>query len=257
MNTGKRGYGLRVFEPARRGTSGPLLPERMYSAIDPGSPRVSRMTRTQGLIAYRMLIGLLGFGAVITEIATLVERGRFTPGNFFSFFTIESNCLSAAILIVSALALAAGTQDRSIAMLRGANTLNMIVVGVAFSLLLAGLENTEFTAVGWDNTVLHYIAPVAVAVDWLLDIPRVNIALAQAMVWLAFPVVYLAYSLIRGPIVDWYPYPFLDPDHHGYPGIAVTILMLLVMSAALACALAWMTQRATTRARGVLVPDAG
>jgi hypothetical protein len=161
------------------------------------------MTRSQGLIAYRMLIGLLGFGAVVTEIATLVERGRFTPSNFFSFFTIESNCLSAAILLVSALALAAGRRDRSVALLRGANTLNMVVVGVVFSLLLAGLENTEFTAVPWDNTVLHYIAPVAVALDWLVDIPRVNVGFKQAMVWLALPVAYLVYSLIRGRIVNW------------------------------------------------------
>jgi hypothetical protein len=203
------------------------------------------MTRSQGLIAYRMVIGLLGFSAVVTEIATIVERGRFNAGNFFSFFTIESNSLSAAILIVSALALAAGRRDRTVAMLRGANTLNMVVVGVTFSLLLAGLENTEFTAVPWDNTVLHYIAPVAVALDWLLDIPRVNVAFRQAIVWLAFPVAYLAYTLIRGPIVDWYPYPFLDPDHDGYPSMALTSLMLLIMSAALACALAWMTQRLT------------
>jgi hypothetical protein len=215
------------------------------------------MTRSQGLIAYRMLIGLLGFGAVVTEIATLVERGRFTPSNFFSFFTIESNCLSAAILLVSALALAAGRRDRSVALLRGANTLNMVVVGVVFSLLLAGLENTEFTAVPWDNTVLHYIAPVAVALDWLVDIPRVNVGFKQAMVWLALPVAYLVYSLIRGRIVNWYPYPFLDPDDHGYAGVAVTSLMLLIASAALACSLAWMTQRATTKARGTVVRAPG
>jgi hypothetical protein len=213
------------------------------------------MTRSQGLIAYRMVIGLLGFSALVTEIATLVERGRFTPGNFFSFFTVESNAVSAAVLIVSALATAAGRSDRSLAMLRGANTLNMVVVGVTFSALLAGLENTEFTAVPWDNTVLHYIAPVAVAVDWLLDVPRVHLAFRQAVVWLAFPVAYLAYSLVRGPNVDWYPYPFLDPGHHGYAGVAVTSLMLLVMGAALACGLAWTTQRATTRTGGVVVPD--
>lgn len=215
------------------------------------------MTRSQALIAYRMLIGLLGFGAVVTEIATLVERGRFTPSNFFSFFTIESNCLSAAILLVSALALAAGRRDRSVALLRGANTLNMVVVGVVFSLLLAGLENTEFTAVAWDNSVLHYIAPVAVALDWLLDIPRVNVGFKQGMVWLALPVAYLVYSLIRGRIVNWYPYPFLDPDDHGYGGVAVTSLMLLIASAALACALAWMTQRATTKERGAVVRASG
>lgn len=206
------------------------------------------MTRHQSLIAYRILIGLLSFGAVVTEIATLVERGRFAASNFFSFFTIESNTLSAAILIISALALAADSRGWGIAMLRGANTLNMIVVGVTFSLLLAGLKNTEFTAVPWDNTVLHYLVPIEVAVDWLVDIPQVRLSFKQALTWLAFPLAYLAYSLIRGSIVDWYPYPFLNPNHHGYTGVAITSLMLLVMCAALAGALAWMTQRATTSA---------
>jgi len=32
------------------------------------------------------------------------------------------------------------------------------------------------------------------------------------LIFLVYPVAYGAYSLIRGPIVDWYPYPFLDPQ---------------------------------------------
>ncbi len=38
--------------------------------------------------------------------------------------------------------------------------------------------------------------------------------------WLIFPLVYVIYSLIRGPYVDWYPYPFLDPRAGGYDGVA-------------------------------------
>lgn len=205
------------------------------------------MTRNHGLAASRVVIALLGLSAVVTEIATLVERGRFSPSNFFSYFTIQSNCLCAAILILSAFATAVGHSDRSIAMLRGFNTVNMILVGVTFSLLLAGLENTEFTAVAWDNTVLHYIVPAAVALDWLVDIPRVGLSYRQVAAWLLFPFAYLVYSLIRGPIVDWYPYPFLDPGHHGYDGVAVTSLLLLLVVAALAALLAWSTHRARSQ----------
>ncbi|MDP9317866.1 MAG: hypothetical protein M3O94_02085 [Actinomycetota bacterium] len=85
----------------------------------------------------------------MTEIATSVERGGSSLTNFLSYFTVESNSLAAAILILSALALAGGKQGRLIAMLRGASTLNMILVGVLFTLLLSGVEDAEFTAVPW------------------------------------------------------------------------------------------------------------
>ncbi len=74
-----------------------------------------------------------------------------------------------------------------------------------------------------------------------------NVSFKQAMAWLSLPGAFLAYSLIRGPIVNWYPYPFLDPGH-GYVPVAITSLMLLLMSATLACVLAWMTQRAAAKA---------
>ncbi len=32
-----------------------------------------------------------------------------------------------------------------------------------------------------------------------------------ALSWLAFPLLYLVYSLSRGAALDWYPYPFVDP----------------------------------------------
>ena len=39
------------------------------------------------------------------------------------------------------------------------------------------------------------------------------------LIWLAYPLVYVVYSLIRGHVVDWYPYPFLDPGPRGYTGV--------------------------------------
>ncbi len=39
---------------------------------------------------------------------------------------------------------------------------------------------------------------------------------------------YLVYTLARGPIVGWYPYPFLDPAHAGgYVGVALYCVGIL------------------------------
>jgi len=90
-------------------------------------------------------------------------------------------------------------------MLRGAASLYMAITGIVFSVLLAGLD-VELTAVPWDNTVLHYIMPVVVVADWVIDLPGTRIAFKSALVWLAFPLTYVAYSLIRGHLTGWYPY---------------------------------------------------
>jgi hypothetical protein len=173
---------------------------------------------------------MLIFAALTTEVATLIERGRFNPGNLFSFFTIESNLFAVAVLLVSAVTPVHG---RLLIMFRGAATLYMAVTGIVFSVLLAGIEGAEFTAVPWDNTVLHFLGPIFVVADWFIARPPQRIAFRGALIWLVYPFAYGAYSLIRGAIVGWYPYPFLDPDEHGYPSIAATIVGLTLFAAVL------------------------
>jgi hypothetical protein len=183
----------------------------------------------------------------VTEIVTLHERGRFVPTNFFSFFTIEANLIAVVILILSALALTRGKESRLVAMLRGANTMNMIVVGVVFTLLLSGIKDAEFTAVPWDNSVLHYIMPIVVVLDWFIDIPKVRFTFKQALVWLIFPTVYVIYSLTRGHFVHWYPYPFLSPSEHGYLGVATTSMALVLGATGLVWVLARFTRLRRTK----------
>jgi len=185
------------------------------------------------LIGYKVFFGLLGFSAIVTEIATIAARGTFNAGNFFSYFTIESNIIAAAMFLVSAFYLFASKKSRTLDLLRGAATFFMVVTGIVFAVLLSGIEGATLTAVPWDNIVLHYLIPIAVVLDWLVDPPVKKISYRTALNWLTFPIAYLVYSLIRGPIVGWYPYPFLDPAHGGYGAVAITSLMILIGGLAL------------------------
>jgi hypothetical protein len=175
------------------------------------------------LIGYKLVFGLLGFSAVVTEIATLVERGRFDTVNFFSYFTIETNILMFATLLLSAIAVAWGKNNK-LDTLRGAVTVYALIVGIGFSVLLAGIEGIPLTAVPWDNTVLHYIMPVAMLVDFVIDRPKRALLFKQSLVWLLVPIVYAVYSLTRGAMTGWYPYPFLNPATKGYGAVALTVL---------------------------------
>jgi hypothetical protein len=203
------------------------------------------------IVGYRIALALLGFSAIVTEIATLVERGTFMPANFFSFFTIQSNILVVITLLLSAVTLAMGDRDR-FARLRAAVTVYILVVGIGFALLLSNLEGVDLTAVPWDNTVLHYIVPVGMLLDYLLDRPRERLAFRASLLWLLYPLAYAAYSLVRGAIVDWYPYPFLNPDTNGAGAVAVTVLGLLVLG----LGLIWVVTRLSGTGRGERELDA-
>jgi hypothetical protein len=129
---------------------------------------------------------------------------------YFSYFTILSNILVATVVTPAAFA-----PHSSLArwVLRppyaGAVALYIIITGLIFHALLSGLE----ALVGLDqaaNVGLHYLTPPLYALFWLLFVPKGTLRPIHALVWLIWPVVYAAISLIRGPIVAWYPYPFID-----------------------------------------------
>ncbi|MCW2604657.1 MAG: FAR7a/AIG1-like family protein, partial [Pseudonocardiales bacterium] len=105
------------------------------------------MSRLNTLIIVKVLFAFLGFSAVITEIATLGERDRFAWGNFFSYFTVESNALAVISLLVSAFAVATGYRSPRLDFLRGAVTLYMTTTIIIFIVLLSGLSSAELTAV--------------------------------------------------------------------------------------------------------------
>jgi hypothetical protein len=89
------------------------------------------------------------------------------------------------------------------------------------------------TALAWVNTVVHQLMPIAVIADWLLDPPRHWISFRDSLAWLAYPLGWTAYTLPRGPIAGWYPYPFLDPANGGYGSVALYVVAILVFGAAL------------------------
>ncbi|MDB5161761.1 MAG: FAR7a/AIG1-like family protein [Candidatus Saccharibacteria bacterium] len=180
------------------------------------------------LTTYKLFFGLLGFSAIITEIATTVERGTFNAANFFSYFTIESNIIAVIVLLTSALYTYAGKKSVWLDYFRGAATFYMVVTGIVFAFLLSGITGVELTAVPWDNTVLHYLIPVAIAIDWMMNPPVRRFSYRQALAWLIFPILYLIYSLSRGAIVGWYPYPFINPANGGYEQVLITSMGILV-----------------------------
>ncbi len=202
------------------------------------------MIANKGLALFRGWFALLGFTAVFFQLFHLLQN---SPGasvwNYFSYFTIESNVIAFATLAVAARQAWTGGSPRWLELLRGAATVYMTITGIVYSLLLSDVEVN--TPVPWVNVVLHFTIPTVMVIDWLVDLPGTRISVRQSMVWLAFPLLYLVYSLARGPVVDWYPYPFLDPDANGYGFVAVMSLLIAVGAFAIAAVVALSTRLQT------------
>lgn len=190
--------------------------------------------------ALRLLMAAAVIAAVITQLANTVSLGD-SVSNFFSFFTIQSNVIGAAAVTTAALATQRARRSVWLSQLRGAATLYMGITGLIFSLLLSGADVQ--TPIPWVNSVLHYVFPLFLVIDWLVERSVRPLTFRQGLVFLSYPVAYLAYTMIRGPIVDWYPYPFIDPRDRGYFFVAVMSRLVAVVGLALAWVLCWTSRR--------------
>ncbi|MGC0363701.1 hypothetical protein ABH922_001685 [Rhodococcus sp. 27YEA15] len=147
----------------------------------------------------------------------------FVLADYLSYFTIESNILTAVVLVVGAVR---DPQSRRWQYFRGAVTMYMVITGIIYALLLSDVDVQSGDA--WTNTALHRVLPLVLLLDWVLMPSRHRIPLQRTLVWLSFPLGYGIYSLIRGSLVEWYPYPFLDPGQSGYLEVVIGLVVLWV-----------------------------
>jgi hypothetical protein len=193
---------------------------------------------------YRGGFGVLTLVALGVQLRTGQQHPPFSAVNFFSFFTTLANLFGALVFLY--VAATGARRSRGGELVRGAAALYLAITFLVYALLLSDIPLGIVQP--WVNNVLHRVMPVAVALDWLFAPPRRRLALGRAWVWLVFPLVYVAYSLIRGAVTGWYPYPFLNPTRDGgYLGVAVTCVAITGAFVVLTAGLAWIGNELGTR----------
>lgn len=190
-------------------------------------------------------------GVVISAVnAANNSGGHFHPAaaraaNAFAFFTIESNLLAGLGSLLLAIRPDRGSQ--AFAVLRLSGLTAIAVTGVVFHAVLA----QTLDLAGWDalgNELVHTVVPVMTVVGWLAVGPRGLVTARTVWLSLIFPLCWLAFTLIRGAIAHWYPYPFIDVTQLGYFKAAVNCvwvaLLLLGLSAGARLLDGWLSSRA-------------
>lgn len=143
------------------------------------------------------------------------------------FFTILTNLL-VALTFATAATRRQGVDGAWLAAL----TLAIVMVGLVYHALLAGLVEFTTTLGALSNQGLHSVVPSACALWWLVYAPKRGLTYADLPIFALWPSIYVAYALGRGAQDGIYPYPFMDPVELGAAVVAVnlaglTILLLL------------------------------
>ncbi len=178
--------------------------------------------------AYRLLFGVVIIFAVGYQLWVNYDNGNSKVVNYFSFFTIQSNVIAAAVLLTGASGVAFVVRPTfSWDIVRGADAIYMTLTFIVYGLLLTG-EDLQ-VAEPWVNNTLHRIVPIVMIIDFLIRPLYHRITFRQALIWTIFPIAWLVYTIIRGIAIDWYPYPFLNPDKSGgWPGVAAICVAIMI-----------------------------
>jgi hypothetical protein len=168
----------------------------------------------------------LQFYLIVTIDSPLTVGTRI--GNYFSYFTVLSNILAAVVLTVCAVHNRSGPfHVFAKPAVMAAAAVYMGVTGLVYFFILSSLWNPQ----GWAriaDTLLHYVMPVLYLGFWIVFVRKGRLRPALIPLILLFPVAYAIYSLVRGGLIAWYPYPFLDLRTHEVGEIVLNSLLLTV-----------------------------
>lgn len=188
-----------------------------------------------------LIVGLIAFAGLSIRFSVSLEQNGSVAAALWAmlrFFTIIGNLLTCVILFSVALGVRSLARPRWQAGLM----LLMALIGVVYVVLLRGVENLSGPA-ATSNLLLHYIAPPAVALYWLLCVPKGKLAYTDTVRWTLLPLAYLAYALTRAHFDGRYPYPFLDVTRHGVSQVAITVALISLGFVAAGAVVVWIDRR--------------
>lgn len=184
-----------------------------------------------------ILFAIIAWFAVLTQYYLMIEnRGASiseTTIRFFSFFTILTNLL-VAIYFTS---LIFKIKNGFYAIINKPGALTAITVyitsvGLGYQILLRHIWQPTGLQMIVDE-LLHTLIPIMVIIYWYLYEIKSLATYKQILKWLIYPLIYLAYILIRGKVSSFYPYPFVDVGNLGLSKVLINCTLLITLFAGL------------------------
>lgn len=190
------------------------------------SPRVAAVSNL-----FAIVVAAVAWPALMLQYWLTIWSGPLPEVTlrFLSFFTILSNLLVA--LVATSAATGGGWAPLRIwrgPRIRGLAALSITVTCVIYAVVLQSLWHPTGPQLVADRA-LHYVVPFLFVVWWLALLPHGTLVWGDALRWLAFPLAYLVWILVRGATVHEYPYPFMDVDRLGYASVTLNSLYVAAL----------------------------
>lgn len=188
---------------------------------------------------------LIAFVVVVTGVVRISGvLSREPSWESFLFYTVLSNLLCLAwigLLIVWTIRDiringARGTSTPS-ARWGGAVMLSITVTMLIYLIVLvpaAFQQAGDSTPFSLTDNLIHIIKPCLFSLDWLLFTPKGSFRWADPLRWALIPAAYLVFAFTYGGLGGefypgvHYPYPFMNVEKIGLPGVGMWLLGLSV-----------------------------
>ncbi|MDM4763165.1 Pr6Pr family membrane protein [Galbitalea sp. SE-J8] len=172
----------------------------------------------------RLALAASGGYALVARFFWAVGIEHLDVGSYFAYLTIQSNILAVLVTAIAGVTALIRAQDPAWLTLVRAVVLTLTgTSGIIFLIMVVVSASVmhEPMQVPWSDVVLHYVLPVFAAGEWLTAPGRGRSPWRAVPATLVFVTGWLVVTVIRGAIVDWYPYFFLDPTKVASLGIIV------------------------------------
>ncbi|MBH0109377.1 Pr6Pr family membrane protein [Salinibacterium sp. NG22] len=199
-----------------------------------GPPKVLRLVG-----ALRLIAAALVLASIATQVIDESIHNDFVAVEYFSYFTIQSSLINVVILALSGLvAVRRQSESNLLGVLRASVVSYAVVTAVVYNVLLRGLPDEGYVGIQWPNEVIHVWVPLFLLLDWLFSPSRPVLRMRDVRIVVIYPIAWLAFTIVRGLLDGWFPYPFLEPNGpDGWGGVLVYVLGIAAFIIAIAVGL--------------------
>lgn len=199
------------------------------------------ITALSAVVGMVLAFVIAGLG---TEIHRVDEPGLFDDygqdaigrlADLAAYFTEWSNVLVA--IVFALLAIRTTDRGRLVRVLLFDALLMIIVTGLVYNAILAPAMAPRH---GWDllsTTLAHTVTPLLAVIVWAVFGPRGWLHRGLILPALVLPIIWVILTLIRGAIIEAYPYGFINVVDLGYAMALLNVGVILLLGIAICFAL--------------------